>query len=220
MGLRDDKQRRQRLRIIENAIALVRESGADAVRVRDIARRCEISDATFFNYFAGKDAVLCEWIEDVIDAAFARAVERCAAGSAVRRAVRGLAADLAAQNAAEGELFLRALGTIRPLRADAGGAPRRGRAERPPPAVRLMEIGRERDEIRSDIAGAELAELLRAAVVTALAHGARAVGATESTVSARIRSAADVLLDGLRKRNERVRAPARGARTASAPPGS
>src|SRR5438132_14216409 len=60
MGLREQKKQRQRLEIVEAALELFRERGYDATRVRDIAARAGISDATFFNYFAAKDLVLDE----------------------------------------------------------------------------------------------------------------------------------------------------------------
>src|SRR5438445_10236762 len=60
MGLREDKKRRQRQEIVQTALELFRERGYDQTRVRDIAERAGISDATFFNYFASKELVLDE----------------------------------------------------------------------------------------------------------------------------------------------------------------
>jgi AcrR family transcriptional regulator len=45
---------------VQAALELFRERGYDETRVRDIAERVGISDATFFNYFAAKDLVLDE----------------------------------------------------------------------------------------------------------------------------------------------------------------
>src|SRR5947209_11063400 len=60
MGLREQKKQRQRLEIVQAALELFRTRGYDATRVRDIAERAGISDATFFNYFAAKELVLGE----------------------------------------------------------------------------------------------------------------------------------------------------------------
>jgi AcrR family transcriptional regulator len=60
MGLREQKKQRQRHEIVQAALELFRERGYDQTRVRDIAERVGISDATFFNYFASKHLVLDE----------------------------------------------------------------------------------------------------------------------------------------------------------------
>ena len=75
MGHREEKKRRIRAAIIENSIALFRERGFDATRVQDIARPLELSDATFFNYFSTKDAVLTEWVQGLLADAFAPAAD-------------------------------------------------------------------------------------------------------------------------------------------------
>ena len=60
MGLRAEKKNKLRGRIFENAIQLFRERGFDEVTIDDIVGQLEISQATFFNYFPSKDAVLRE----------------------------------------------------------------------------------------------------------------------------------------------------------------
>jgi AcrR family transcriptional regulator len=228
MGHRAEKQRQQRSAIIANTIALIRASGAAPVRVSDIAERSGISDATFFNYFASKDAVLREWADDVVDAALAEAAARQAEGMALRRAVRWLADRLAARAREEGELLGAALRLARVVPAWEEAGPDRGRPRRRDAARQLMERARDRGEVRSDVPAAELGAALRAVVVSAMAQGlSREAGdALEATaLAARVRGATDVLLDGMRKRNERVRAPLsagaardRGTRRHALPP--
>ena len=96
MGLREAKKQRIRNDIIANSIALFRERGFDATRVQDIARPLELSDATFFNYFPTKDAVLTEWLRDLLQDAFrqARKSRREQIRSTARAAARGLAERL------------------------------------------------------------------------------------------------------------------------------
>ncbi len=228
MGHRIDKQRRQRAEIIANTIALSREVGPEAVRVRDVVARSNISDATFFNYFAGKDAVLREWLEDLVDetlrAAGSSGAEPGAQRRGLRRALRALAADLAVHAAADTRTFAYALDAARFVAlADESETLARGRPRRANSALELVEDARARGEIRADVPAYEVAGMLRAVVLAALANGLRGSPLPARELAARVRAAADVLLDGLRKRNERVRAPGRAARApapATGPAGS
>ncbi|MGB8411364.1 MAG: TetR/AcrR family transcriptional regulator [Candidatus Binatus sp.] len=61
MGLREEKKARQRREIMDQAVALFRKRGYDQTRVQDIIGRLRISEATFFNYFPTKDAILQEF---------------------------------------------------------------------------------------------------------------------------------------------------------------
>ena len=79
------KKERSRAAIIENAIALFRERGFEATRVREIADAADVSEATFFNYFPTKDAVLSAWAHAQLYAAFAARAEG-GVRSVVRRA--------------------------------------------------------------------------------------------------------------------------------------
>lgn len=60
MTLRDDKRVRVRGEILQVCEALFRSQGFEATSIDDIAAGAEISRQTFFNYFAGKDAVVTE----------------------------------------------------------------------------------------------------------------------------------------------------------------
>ena len=252
MGHRIDKQRRQRAEIIANTIALSREVGPEAVRVRDVVARSNVSDATFFNYFAGKDAVLREWLEDLVDETLrAAAIGGAAPGEqrreqsseqsseqtpeqtaeqtaeqrrGLRRALRALADDLAAHAAEDTRTFGYALDAARFVALDdESDTLARGRPRRANSALELVEDARARGEIRADVPAYEVAGMLRAVVLAALANGLRGSPLPARELAARVRAAADVLLDGLRKRNERVRAPGRAARApapATGPAGS
>ena len=67
VGLRETKRRRQHRQLVDCAIALLRERGYDRTRVQDIIERAEVSEATFFNYFPTKDAVLEAFALDRVD---------------------------------------------------------------------------------------------------------------------------------------------------------
>src|SRR5215510_7729587 len=66
MGLRAEKKSKLRGRIFENAIQLFKERGFDEVTIDDIVGQLEISQATFFNYFPSKDAILHQAAEDTV----------------------------------------------------------------------------------------------------------------------------------------------------------
>lgn len=60
MGLREEKKRQARDRILRVCERLFRSRGFDETTIDEIARRARISRQTFFNYFSGKEAVLAE----------------------------------------------------------------------------------------------------------------------------------------------------------------
>jgi AcrR family transcriptional regulator len=66
MGLREEKKIEQRRSILDAATALFRKRGYEQTRVQDIIARLRISEATFFNYFPTKEALLYEFaVEDL-----------------------------------------------------------------------------------------------------------------------------------------------------------
>jgi len=60
VGLREAKKEQMRRRLYESAMALFRERGFAETRVRDVINAVDVSEATFFNYFPTKEAVLHE----------------------------------------------------------------------------------------------------------------------------------------------------------------
>jgi AcrR family transcriptional regulator len=69
MGLREDKKAETRAAIIETALPMFRSLGFNQARVRDVVRQLRISEATFFNYFPTKQAVLEAAGQDLVDRA-------------------------------------------------------------------------------------------------------------------------------------------------------
>jgi AcrR family transcriptional regulator len=67
MGLREEKKAEQRRAILDAAVALFRRRGYGRTRVQDIIARLRISEATFFNYFPTKDALLDAFAEEQLD---------------------------------------------------------------------------------------------------------------------------------------------------------
>jgi AcrR family transcriptional regulator len=201
MSLRKRKQRQQRAEIIANAIALFGERGVDEVRAADIASRCDISEATFFNYFGGKDALLREWAQDVLDEELTRVARRMGEGGTLRRAIRVAVEDVARRVASEPTLHSAAWTRLSVLHPDPATRGARGREEGPDPALDLVTQAQARGECRTDVDAWQLAALLRVVLVSSLAGS---LDEAEGSVEARLSQACDLLLDGFRKRNERV----------------
>src|SRR5262249_32473391 len=67
MGLRAEKKSKLRGKILANAIQLFKERGFDEVTIEDVVGQLDISQATFFNYFPSKDAILQQAAEDTVE---------------------------------------------------------------------------------------------------------------------------------------------------------
>jgi AcrR family transcriptional regulator len=237
VGLRATKQQSQRKLIIENAIALFREHGFDAVRVREIAESCTLSEATFFNYFGDKAGVLREWAKLELNAALAVAIVD-AQGGPLRRVVRQWAAELA-RRAHQDPVLMRTAWLHVRLGDFAGpSSVARGRVAGPEPILPLIEDAQQAGSIRADLDAELLAQLLLSCVAGVLSSGLAEPRSDsgqpleqsleqsleqplEQRLRERLGRGADLLLDGFRKRNERVRPPAPGSRSSGpSPPAS
>jgi len=232
VGLREEKRLRQRAAIIANAISLFRARSFEATTVREVARHCQISEATFFNYFPTKDAVLGHWACDQLTRAFA---ESAADGGSLRPVVRAMARRLAAEVEADREFAAHAFARVR-----------LGQLPLPAAAVPVVERAQAVGELRRDVPPTDLARLLvgtAAATMTGWlaeqipvfrgdgragdARGARSSLAGRppvpppgsprepssagspsqepASLEARLRLSLDLILDGARRRHERVR---------------
>jgi AcrR family transcriptional regulator len=217
MGLREEKQARQRALIIENAIALFRERGFGAVRIREIAEACAISDATFFNYFGTKDALLREWAELELDTSLVLGTRRAGAGG-LRRVVGQWAAEWARRIGGEPELMAEAWSRMRIGDLGVGRDSARGRLSRTDSLEALIAEAQRVGNIRSDLEPRLLAQLIRNCLAGSISSWlAEPEGETAQTLQNRLVQGAGVLLDGFRKRNERVPAPRASQKPNSSP---
>jgi len=211
VGLRATKQQNQRNLIIENAIALFRKRGFEAVRVREIAESCTLSEATFFNYFGDKAGVLREWAKLELNAALAVAIVD-AQGGPLRRVVRQWAAELARRADQDPVLMRTAWLHVRVGDFAGPSSVARGRVAGPEPILPLIEAAQREGNLRADLDAELLAQLLLSCVAGTLSSGLAEPRSEpgqplEQPLRERLGRGADLLLDGFRKRNERVRPP-------------
>jgi len=65
-GLRERKKQLMRQQLSDTATRLFMEYGFDAVRVADVAEECGVSEATVFNYFQTKEALVLDRLEETM----------------------------------------------------------------------------------------------------------------------------------------------------------
>ena len=208
VSLRDEKQARLRGLILDTAVTLFRARGFEAVPVREIARECAISEATFFNYFTNKEALLREWAWLGFEAA-----GQHPEAAPLRHTVRRWTIELAHQAESDRAMMTKAWGRVRSQEAGGELAPARGRRVGAPAGAALIKDAQDRGEVRTDVSAEQLAQVLRSALAGALADGLmRGDAGGPGPLGKRLAGTANLVLDGFRKRNERVSAPAaRGA---------
>ncbi len=202
MGLREAKKQQLRLEIQQVAIGLFRERGIDETRVRDIIEQVHISEATFFNYFPSKAALLDEWalgplgLAGVVFSSEGGPIATAGIRRQIRELVRELGGRIEADRAFLSEVWPRL--RMNPPTSTA-----------PPLTVEVVErfrAAQTRGEIRADVPPEQLAELLVGVVQHTVAGWLGSMGEQRESLITRLLRAVDLLLDGCRKRNERVRA--------------
>ena len=207
------KKQRTRKRILENAIALFRAEGVRATRLSTIAQKSDVSPATLFNYFPAKGALAEAWVRGELESTLAEATrEAVAQKRSLRVALRTVAASVAEATAAEPAVRMEAWAHVG-RGPDLSGPGTSGRARTE--LVSDLVLEQQREHVRGDVSAEALADLLLDAIEGGLirALSAHAEAADASTLAGVLRTAAqariDLFLDGARKRNERVRLPAR-----------
>jgi AcrR family transcriptional regulator len=63
---------RTRRRLLDVALALLSERGADAAKIEEITERADVGKGTFYRHFAGKDELVVALAEEAADALVAR----------------------------------------------------------------------------------------------------------------------------------------------------
>ncbi|HEU5265728.1 MAG TPA: TetR/AcrR family transcriptional regulator, partial [Jatrophihabitans sp.] len=176
MGLREDKKRELRERILATTVSLFGERGFGSTRVADIAAQLRISEATFFNYFPTKQAVLKAAVRDRLVAAISRSLPasvqpsgdttETVAGNApgnVTALVHSIGAEVAAAFAAGqplAELLARQPDTVAAGFLAAGPSP--------DVLTAMFASAQDRGEVRADVPPGLLADLLLGALCAAV----------------------------------------------------
>ncbi len=219
MGLRSEKQRAQRVEILENAFAYMREHDGALPTMVELARTCRVSDATIFNYVGQRDALRSEWAHRRLGAACLAAAE---SGGSLRRMLRHALRDLRAELESAPALWLEIWSGATPVDPGVGRPGGKPPGEEDAGLAALIRVARERDELRADLPLEVQTRALVSAWLGALAHEARRAAPEPPGDDAwrRIAQATELVLDGLRKRNERVRMGAGAGRAATASPGT
>jgi len=198
-GLRERKRRETEAHILSQAIESFRKQGIRAANLGEIASASRVSQATLFNYFSNKGELAEAWVRGEIDRALVRATPQLS-GRGLRSALRilcGQVAELVSER------------TDHAIRLEAWREAGRLGSKALDPAHPLVETIRrwqESERVRADVDAAAIAEMLMEAIEGGLIAALRQeLGAAELTNV--LRSRVDLILDGARKRNERVIAP-------------
>ncbi|GAA2334780.1 TetR family transcriptional regulator [Streptomyces cuspidosporus] len=91
-GLRERKKRRTRAALVRSALELFTRNGYDHTTVDEIAEAVDVSQRTFFRYFANKEEVAFA-AQEATDSHFFAALTARPAGEAPLAALRGAALD-------------------------------------------------------------------------------------------------------------------------------
>jgi AcrR family transcriptional regulator len=196
-GLRARKKQQTEAMIVENAIRLFRDQGVRSASLSEIARASRVSPATLFNYFPNKGCLAEAWIRGELDEALV-SVARDLGDHGLRSAMRSLCRRLASLVSRQHAVRL-------------GAWRETGRATAEPlspqhPIVVALSGEQERERVRGDISAQALGELLVDAIEGGMIAGLRANG-TDAELSRALQARVDLILDGARKKNERVAAP-------------
>lgn len=193
LGLREAKKRRAQAALLSAAIELFEEQGFAATRIAEITERAGVSHATFFNYFAGKDGLFSEWLSQRAGETFGRCAEDASSSPlrpAVRRNLRKFSAWIEERPPWLEEAWLRCrVGSL---------------VAAPSPAQTLVELAQERGDLRRDVSPPQLAGLLMVVLVGAVAEWL-VTEPRQGPLSGHVLRAVDLVLDGARRRSERVR---------------
>lgn len=199
MGLRADKKDRLRRKILDNAIQLFKARGFDDVTIGDIIGELEISQATFFNYFPSKDAILHQAAEDIV-LRYQEMLEREAQNDAptrekIHHLLETMGKALQADRRFYRTLFTRSVLNFGNVRAE------RLLSEF---SAAILRQGQQRGEIRTDCDPHELADSFIGTYYTIIMRWLSDDGAS-NPLTERLHRGAEIFFSGV------ARAPARPA---------
>ena len=198
-GLRERKRRQTKEHILAQAIVVFRSQGIRSAHLAEIARASEVSQATLFNYFPNKGALAEAWVRGEIDHALEGSSTELE-GRGLRPAMRVICRRVAELVSAEED---------REVRLEAWRETGRATSrfmEATHPLVQALHHWQEGERVRGDLDALTMAELLMEAIESGLIAGLRR-SLVEVELAKALCARVDLVLDGARKRNERVAAP-------------
>lgn len=197
MGLREEKKEELRRRILEVAVGLFRERGYDATRIQDVIARVRISEATFFNYYPTKEAVLDAYALERLERYADLLRDAIGADRSVPDRIRDLLRVMALSFSEDRE-FMAVVAQRSQLFFGAQGAILQHELLTFDLLKRLFREGQVRGEIRDDVDPLQLAEILTGTYSTTLFNWVVGWWGDRGDLEERLMRAADVFLDGCR----------------------
>ncbi len=203
-GRRERRKRELRTRIYETARQLFLSQGFEATTVVQIADAADIAQATFFNHFASKQAVLVEMTNEVsvhlqrlVDDQLGRSV------SAPER-IRGFAESVASELARAGVLAREVMLELMRSSSQPGEAyPYLARAHAP--LLRIIREGQQHAEVRTDRDAAFLTEMVLGCLNIAVT---RWIGDPAYPLAEQLRETADFVSEAIGSRTSAGEPPA------------
>lgn len=200
MGLRERKKQQMRRRLYETALDLFRQRGFEKARVIDVVEAAEVSEATFYNYFPTKDAVLHaaaaevrELYREVLSALVARREE-----PALER-VRELVRLIGEAFVADRELTSSLLGRT-PLffgsTGEGADLDRRNYAL----LAELFTQGQAAGDVEPSVDPMQLAEIFTAVFMLTITNWVTSWWGGDEDLEPRLMTAVDIMLNGCRAR--------------------
>jgi AcrR family transcriptional regulator len=219
MGLREEKKVEQRRAILDTAVALFRKRGYEQTRVQDIIARLRISEATFFNYFPTKDALLYEFaVEDIERSTTAIRSELEQHDRSVPDRIRSIMSSWV-QGWASDRRFNELVANRSRLLSGPRGELREKALRNYDLLAELFREGQRRGEIRADMEPLQLAEILEGIfVITAGNWLFQWWKEGTGPLDERLTRAVNVFLDGCRPASRGSARSVRGSRALETTP--
>lgn len=213
MGLREEKKRQQRGEILIAGIELFRQHGYDETRVQDIVDRVGVSEATFFNYFVSKEALLEEYaIGSVKLYSDLIRQEMADEDRSVPDRIRDLLRIIGLGLEQEDRQFMAVVATRSKLFYGGEGAMFEKQVLAQGLLATLFREGQSRGEIRSDVDANALAESLTGAYVFTIVNWLTGRWKDSGRLVPRMLRVADIVLEGCRTDAPAAAAPSRARR--------
>jgi len=196
VGLRQAKKDDLRRRLYETTVQLFRERGFAATRIKDVIEHVGVSEATFFNYFPTKEAVLHhsaaenkEWYGVFLQHLGARADEP------VTDRLQELARVMASVCAADRE-FLATVVSRTSLFSDTNGIDKDKDVENFQLLAAIFDQGQQRGEISPHHSTLQLAEIFIAIQTLTITNWVTGWWGDTGDLEPRMLTALDVMLNG------------------------